>query len=127
MDIDFCDPHVVILYSKHHHRHHRHHHHHHQVDSTMSVPLLEHIGGLEFNIDPLKVAKKKISMKLESDGELESLTLWHGSILNDTVAEDIEMEQPKGCLVSDEKKRWEAISCIEVIEHLPLEGNTKTH
>ena len=56
----------------------------------MIVPSLRHMAGLEYNIEPLKMARKGIVPFLPPAGsrcklELESLTLWHGSILSEGV------------------------------------------
>lgn len=101
-----------------------------EVDIAMQVPLLKHIGGLEFNSDPLKKAKKKLSMKVGNETAtkpLERISLWHGSILSHMISKEIELEHPKSFSEnrnnnSVKRKSWEAISCIEVIEHLKKEG-----
>lgn len=108
------------------------------ADLDMRVPTLKHIKGLEYNIDPLKVAKKRLLVKIprkeEMDSDLTSFSLWHGSILDEGVERDMQLQNEKetgtsstestsNCLQSNSrmKSRYQAISCIEVIEHLPSE------
>ena len=115
------------------------------ADLDMRVPTLKHITGLEYNIDPLKVAKKRLLVKIprkeQMDSDLTSFSLWHGSILEERVERDMQAQNEKetekeaahgdslstestfNCLQSSSriKSGFQAISCIEVIEHLPCE------
>ena len=115
------------------------------ADLDMRVPTLRHITGLEYNIDPLKVAKKRLLVKIprkeQMDSDLTSFSLWHGSILDEGVERDMQAQNEKetekeaahGDSLSTEstsnclhlssriKSKFQAISCIEVIEHLPSE------
>lgn len=111
-----------------------------QADSSMRIPTLKHITGLEYNIDPLKVAKKRLLAKLPRKEDMESdftsFSLWHGSILDEGVERYMQIGSEKGAEKeishsepasnflhpsSRMKSRFQAISCIEVIEHLPTE------
>jgi hypothetical protein len=116
-----------------------------QADTSMRIPTLKYITGLEYNIDPLKVAKKRLLAKLPRKDELASdftsFSLWHGSILDEGVERDMQAgsgggiekeiehcnnsfsEPASNSLHSSSrmKSRFQAISCIEVIEHLPTE------
>jgi hypothetical protein len=177
------------------------------TDLSIQVPLLRHIGGLEFNTAPLKVAKKRIIEQLrneinqiqsgvrtmvrngdkngdpneffnegaqigvynnfEKKRQLESISLWHGSILTEGAYKGMEWESDairtlSSCSDSSNSNinnnissnsninnntnttvitdapinitnlrafhpttltnpKWQSISCIEVIEHLPSE------
>ena len=59
-----------------------------QLDFSMQIPNLRHIIGLEYNSDPLKIAKKNILQKIPDGncGKLKSIRLWHASILDKNVA-----------------------------------------
>ena len=116
-----------------------------QADISMRIPTLKHITGLEYNIDPLKVAKKRLLAKLPRKEDMRrdftSFSLWHGSILDEGVERDMQAVSERGTeeeaahcntsstevaynslhLNSRMKARFQAISCIEVIEHLPTE------
>ena len=138
-----------------------------KFDRSMQIPNVRNIIGLEYNIDPLKIAKKKILQNIPQENcrKLESLSLWHGSILNFNIAEEI-FKEGSGEVVNNENKNMTgeqtniiknninttinnnnnnnninnhddnndntyknnqlkskdiitAVSCIEVIEHLP--------
>ena len=109
-----------------------------QADSSMRIPTLKHITGLEYNIDPLKVAKKRLLAKLPRKEDMESdftsFSLWHGSILDEGVERDMQTgsekdishcnsssSEPASNSLHSSSRRFQAISCIEVIEHLPTE------
>ena len=108
-----------------------------QADSSMRIPTLKHITGLEYNINPLKVAKKRLLAKLPRKEDMESdftsFSLWHGSILDEGVERDMQTGSEKGTgkdiahsesapnSLYSSSRRFQAISCIEVIEHLPTE------
>ena len=144
-----------------------------QADLSMIVPSLRHMAGLEYNIEPLKMARKGILPFLPPAGsrcklELESLTLWHGSILSEGVERSMVEGDREGeggsegeggnglCALSDggsgsysdvsqqhqvgknsntmiknnttththkNRMKYDVISCIEVIEHLPSESD----
>lgn len=63
------------------------------VDTAMIVPALRHMAGLEYNAIPLNSAQKNMTSKLPSScdykSDVESVTLWHGSILDLGVEESM--------------------------------------